>query len=127
MDHCTQIGTSNQTSPDIGAEAATFLIMGCALQLRLGRTPPLCVIDGRGVGDVMLDANVVLDGILIMTEQLNSLGLSRKMEFEADAKGMELMFNAKINPSGMLTIFGKLLKEELKVQKIKEGKLIKIC
>ena len=70
---------------------------------------------------VMGDANVVLDGMLNMTEQLNSLGLNRKMEFEADAKGMDLMLDAKINPQGMLTIFKKLLKEELKEQKIKTG------
>ena len=68
----------------------------------------------------MGDTNVVLDGILNMTDQLNSLGLNRKMEFEADAKGMELMLNAKINPQGMLTIFEKLLKKELKQQKGKE-------
>ena len=36
------------------------------------------------------------------------------MEFEADAKGIELMLNAKINPQGMLTIFENLLKENKK-------------
>ena len=68
---------------------------------------------------VMGDVNVVLDGMLNMTDQLNSLGLNRKMEFEADVRGMELMLNAKINPQGMLTIFKKILKKELKQQKNK--------
>ena len=66
------------------------------------------------------DANVVLGGMLNMTKKLNSLGLNRKMEFEADARGMELMASAKINPQGMLTIFEKLLKKELKKQRSKE-------
>lgn len=63
---------------------------------------------------VMGDANVVLDGMINIAGQLNTLGLSRKMELEADEKGMELMLNAKINPKGMVTIFEKLLKEEVK-------------
>jgi predicted Zn-dependent protease len=38
------------------------------------------------------------------------------METEADIKGIELMLDAKINPKGMLSIFKKLLKEELKLE-----------
>ncbi len=69
---------------------------------------------------VMGDANVVMDGIVNIAGQLNTLGLSRKMEIEADSKGMQLMLQAKINPQGMLTIFEKLLKEELKLKENKE-------
>jgi len=71
---------------------------------------------------VMGDANVVLEGMINLAGQLNTLGLSRKMELEADARGMELMLNAKINPHGMVTIFEKLLEEELKENEDNPGK-----
>ncbi|MEK9627963.1 MAG: M48 family metallopeptidase [Nitrospinota bacterium] len=66
---------------------------------------------------VVGDANVVLDGVLSMAGELNTLGLSRKMELEADSRGVELMLQAKINPEGMITIFEKLLEKELEIEK----------
>ena len=46
------------------------------------------------------------------------------METEADIKGIELMLEAKINPKGMLSIFKKLLKEELKLEENKKNSTI---
>ena len=65
---------------------------------------------------VMGDANAVMDGLVSIAGQINTLGFSRKMELEADRKGMELMLHAKINPQGMLSIFEKLMKEELRLE-----------
>ncbi len=70
---------------------------------------------------VMGDANAVMDGLVSMAGQLNTLGFSRKMELEADRKGMELMLHAKINPRGMLSIFEKLMKEELRLENSKRS------
>lgn len=64
---------------------------------------------------VLGDANAVMEGVVNIAGQLNSLGLSRSMETEADRKGMELMLAAKINPQGMLSIFKKILEEELRL------------
>ena len=66
------------------------------------------------------DANAVMESVVGIAGQLNTLGFSRKMETEADIKGIELMLDAKINPKGMLSIFKKLLKEELKLEKNKK-------
>ena len=44
-----------------------------------------------------------------------------KMETEADIKGKELMLDAKINPQGMLSIYNKLLKEELNLDENKKN------
>ena len=65
---------------------------------------------------VLGDANAVMESVVSIAGQLNTLGLSRKMETEADIRGVELMLAAKINPQGMLSIFKKLLKEELKLE-----------
>jgi predicted Zn-dependent protease len=46
------------------------------------------------------------------------------METEADIKGIELMLEAKINSKGMLSIFKKLLKEELKLEENKKNSSI---
>ncbi|MBC8282369.1 MAG: M48 family metallopeptidase [Nitrospinae bacterium] len=74
------------------------------------------------LGLIMGDANAVMDGATTLASQLNSLGLSRKMETEADIKGVELMLKAKINPQGMLNIFEKLLKKEMKIaEKLKNN------
>ncbi len=70
---------------------------------------------------VLGDANAVMDSVVSIAGQLNTLGFSRKMETEADIKGMELMLDAKINPQGMLSIFKKLLKEELKLEENKKN------
>ena len=70
------------------------------------------------------DANTVMEGVVGIAGQLNTLGFSRKMETEADIKGIELMLEAKINPKGMLSIFKKLLKEELKLEENKKNSSI---
>ena len=43
------------------------------------------------------------------------------METEADIKGKELMLDVKINPQGMLSIYNKLLKEELNLDENKKN------
>jgi Zn-dependent protease with chaperone function len=70
---------------------------------------------------VLGDANTVMESVVNIAGQLNTLGLSRKMETEADVKGVELMLDAKINPQGMLSIFKKLLKEELQITENKKN------
>jgi len=70
---------------------------------------------------VLGDANTVMESAVSIAGQLNTLGFSRKMETEADIKGVELMLDAKINPQGMLSIFKKLLKEELKSEENKKN------
>jgi beta-barrel assembly-enhancing protease len=70
---------------------------------------------------VLGDANTVMESAVSIAGQLNTLGLSRKMEIEADIKGVDLMLDAKINPQGMLSIFKKLLKEELKLEENKRN------
>ncbi len=70
---------------------------------------------------VLGDANSVMESVVNIAGQLNTLGFSLKMETEADIKGIELMLNAKINPQGMLSIFEKLLKEELKLEENKKN------
>ncbi len=70
---------------------------------------------------VLGDANTVMESAVSIAGQLNTLGFSRKMETEADIKGVELMLDAKINPQGMLSIFKKLLKEELKLEENKKN------
>jgi Zn-dependent protease with chaperone function len=70
------------------------------------------------------DANAVMESVVGIAGQLNTLGFSRKMETEADIKGIELMLEAKINPKGMLSIFKKLLKEELKLEENKKNSSI---
>jgi beta-barrel assembly-enhancing protease len=70
------------------------------------------------------DANAVMESVVGIAGQLNTLEFSRKMETEADIKGIELMLEAKINPNGMLSIFKKLLKEELKLEENKKNSSI---
>jgi beta-barrel assembly-enhancing protease len=65
---------------------------------------------------VLGDANTVMGIAINIAGQLNTLGFSRKMETEADIKGVEMMLDAKINPQGMFSIFKKLMKEELKIE-----------
>lgn len=67
---------------------------------------------------ILGDANAVMESAVSIAGQINTLGLSRNMETEADIKGIKLMLDAKINPQGMLSIFEKLLKEELKLEEI---------
>jgi len=64
---------------------------------------------------VMGDANAIMESVVGIAGQLNTLGFSREMETQADIKGVELMLDAKINPQGMLSIFEKLLKKELQL------------
>ena len=70
---------------------------------------------------VLGDANAVMESAVSIAGKLNTLGFSRKMETEADMKGVELMLGAKINPQGMLSIYNKLLKEELKLEENKKN------
>lgn len=70
---------------------------------------------------VLGDANAVMESTVSIAGQLDTLGFSRKMETEADIKGVELMLDAKINPQGMLSIYNKLLKEELKLEENKKN------
>jgi len=70
---------------------------------------------------VLGDANTVMKIAINIAGNLNTLGFSRKMETEADIKGLEMMLDAKINPQGMLSIFKKLMKEELKLVKNKKN------
>jgi beta-barrel assembly-enhancing protease len=71
---------------------------------------------------VLGDANTVMEIAINIAGNFNTLGFSRKMETEADIKGLEMMLDAKINPQGMLSIFKKLMKEELKLEKNKKNK-----
>jgi beta-barrel assembly-enhancing protease len=70
---------------------------------------------------VLGDVNTVMESVVSIAGQLDTLGFSRKMETEADIKGVELMLDAKINPQGMLSIFKKLLKEELELEESKKS------
>jgi beta-barrel assembly-enhancing protease len=65
---------------------------------------------------VLGDANNIMEIAIDIAGKLNALGFSRKMETEADIKGLEMMLDAKINPQGMLSIFKKLMKEELNLE-----------
>jgi beta-barrel assembly-enhancing protease len=70
---------------------------------------------------VLGDANTVMESVIKIAGQLHTLGLSRKMETEADIKGVEMMLDAKINPQGMFSIFQKIMKEELKLERNKKN------
>mgnify|MGYP006426569909 CR=1 FL=1 len=65
---------------------------------------------------VLGDTNSVMEIAIYIAGQLNTLGFSRKMETEADIKGVEMMLDAKINPQGIFSIFKKIMKEELKLE-----------
>lgn len=58
------------------------------------------------------DVNAVMEGVANLAGELETLGLSRDMEAEADRKGMELILAANIDPHGMMRIFEKLTQEE---------------
>ena len=68
------------------------------------------------------DMNSVMEGIVQLAGQLETLGLSREMEAEADQKGMELILSANIDPHGMIRIFEKLMQEESK--ELPQGKTV---
>ena len=68
------------------------------------------------------DMNSVMEGIVQLAGQLETLGLSREMEAEADQKGMELIFSANIDPHGMIRIFEKLMQEESLQKELSEEK-----
>ena len=68
------------------------------------------------------DVNSVMEGIVQLAGQLETLGLSREMEAEADQKGMELILAANIDPHGMIRIFKKLMKENFSQKKLPKGK-----
>lgn len=58
------------------------------------------------------DVNSTMSEVVNLASTLETLGLSREMEAEADQKGMELVLAANIDPHGMIRIFEKLMKEE---------------
>ena len=58
------------------------------------------------------DVNAVMEGIVGLAGELETLGLSREMEAEADRKGMELILATNIDPHGMIRIFEKLTQEK---------------
>ena len=68
------------------------------------------------------DVNSVMEGVVQLAGQLETLGLSREMEAEADQKGMELILSANIDPHGMIRIFEKLMQEESLQKELAEGK-----
>ena len=68
------------------------------------------------------DMNSVMEGIVQLAGQLETLGLSREMEAEADQKGMELILAANIDPHGMILIFKKLMQEDFSQKKLPKGK-----
>lgn len=68
------------------------------------------------------DVNSVMEGIIQLAGQLETLGLSREMEAEADQKGMELILAANIDPHGMIRIFKKLMQEDFSQKKLPKGK-----
>ena len=68
------------------------------------------------------DVNSVMEGIVQLAGQLETLGLSREMEAEADQKGMELILAANIDPHGMIRIFKKLMQEDFSQKKLPKEK-----
>jgi beta-barrel assembly-enhancing protease len=66
---------------------------------------------------VLGDANAVMKCVVGIAGQLNTLEFSRKMETEADIKGIELMLEAKINPKGMLSILKKVAERGVKIRR----------
>ena len=68
------------------------------------------------------DVNSVMEEIVQLAGQLETLGLSREMEAEADQKGMELILAANIDPHGMIRIFKKLMQEDFAQKKLPKGK-----
>ena len=68
------------------------------------------------------DVNSVMERIIQLAGQLETLGLSREMEAEADQKGMELILAANIDPHGMIRIFKKLMQEDFSQKKLPKGK-----
>ncbi len=58
------------------------------------------------------DVNAIMEKVVNLAGTLETLGLSRDMEAEADRKGMELILAANIDPHGMIRIFEKLTQEE---------------
>ena len=58
------------------------------------------------------DVNATMEKVVNLVSTLETLGLSREMEVEADRKGMELILAANIDPHGMIRIFEKLTQNE---------------
>jgi beta-barrel assembly-enhancing protease len=57
------------------------------------------------------DVNATMEKVVNLVSTLETLGLSREMEVEADRKGMELILAANIDPRGMIRIFEKLTQD----------------
>lgn len=73
------------------------------------------------------DVNSTMDKVVNLASTLETLGLSREMEAEADRKGMELILAANIDPNGMIRVYEKLEKssqeEEINQQENSDIKL----
>jgi Zn-dependent protease with chaperone function len=71
----------------------------------------------RNLGQSMLlalfvgDVNAIMANVVNLAGTLETLGLSREMEAEADQKGMELILAANIDPHGMVRFIEKLTQE----------------
>lgn len=70
------------------------------------------------------DVNAVMEGMASLAGELETLGLSRDMEAEADRKGMELILAANIDPHGMIRIFEKLTQEESSQEEVIREKTV---
>ena len=57
------------------------------------------------------DVNLMMERVVDIAGDFETLGLSREMEAQADRKGMELILASNINPNGMIQIFKKLERE----------------
>ena len=73
----------------------------------LARQIALSVVLAMIVGDT----GNVMGLILEMAGQLGGLNYTRKMEIEADEKGMQMMLEAGVDPQGMISIFEKLTQQ----------------
>ncbi|MBT6346515.1 MAG: M48 family metallopeptidase [Nitrospina sp.] len=70
------------------------------------------------------DVNAVMEGVVQLASELETLGLSREMEEEADQKGMDLILSANIDPRGMIRIFEKLTEEQSLQKELPDRKKI---
>ena len=73
-------------------------------------------------GDVSGLIAVAADG----GAQLLTMSFSRDAEREADARGVEYLHRAQINPEGMLSFFGKLQKEEARLGGDKAAEMLEV-
>lgn len=61
------------------------------------------------------DMNGTMNAVLDVAGELGGLSYGRKMEREADRKGMEMILASGVDPAGMVRMFEKLEKEETRL------------